>query len=152
MQHITAELMPLYSVPVADAKLFIEWMDSVHKERNFDPDTLSYPRSCMSKAGTSDETLMMVPIQPVLFFESMAKKPGLSDMKTAACFFQIGEQLKRVMKDTGHAEAYFLTNSDDEADACERRGWKKVLYDPICKTHLMKLKLNRVTPTEAQHV
>jgi hypothetical protein len=145
MQKITADVMPLCDVPEADAKKFTEWVWNVKDKVCFDPDTLSYPRSCMTRAQNGEETLMMIPLQPVLMFESMTRKPGLTDRQSAMCLFKIGEVVEEAMQDSGHKEAYFLTNDAQEAETCSRHGWTKALYDPEKKTWLMKRKTQSAT-------
>ena len=140
MKKISADVMPLYAVPEADAKKFIEWVWEVREKVQFDYDTLSYPRSCMTRAQDEDETLMMIPLQPVLMFESLTRKPGLTDRQSALCLHRIGEVVEKAMEDTGHREAYFLTNDAREAETCSRHGWTKCLYDPEKKIWLMKRK------------
>lgn len=142
MQKITSSIMPLYAVPEADAKKFIEWVWDVRQKVQFDYETLTYPRSCMTRAQNEEETLMLIPLQPVLMFESMTRKPNLSDRQSALCLYRIGQEVERVAKDTGHREAYFLTNDAREADTCSHHGWTKALYDPEKKTWLMKRKFN----------
>jgi hypothetical protein len=140
MKKITADVMPLYAVPEEDAKKFIQWVWSARDKVNFDPDTLLYPRSCMTRAQNEEETLMLIPLQPVLMFESMARKPELSDGQSVYCLHKIGQVVESLMEDTGHREAYFLTNDEREAETCSRHGWTKALYDPEKKTWLMKRK------------
>jgi len=147
--NIHAELAPIYAVPEADAKLFIQWVYDQRKNTNFDMDTLSYPRSCMTTAKAGDETLMMIPLQPTLWFESMIKKPGLTDRQSAMCMYKIGDAVERAAKDTGHKEGYFLTNSAAEVDAVSKRGWTIVLHDAERGQWLMKKKLNPVHPDKA---
>jgi hypothetical protein len=133
--------MPLYAVPEEDAKQFIEWVWNVRQQVNFDYDTLTYPRSCMTRALDGAQTLMMIPIQPVLMFESMVHNPELSKPKIALCMSRIGETVEDAMKLTGHREAYFLTNDAQEAETCSNHGWTKALYDPEKKIYLMKKKI-----------
>ena len=140
MQTITADMMPLYSVPLKDAQTFTKWVFDVRHKVSFDMDTLGYPRSCMTRAKQGDEMVMMIPIQPVLMFESMVRKPGLTDRQAAMAMFKIGEAVERAMVDTLHREAYFLTNDEREAETCSRHGWTKVLFDPEKKMWLMKRK------------
>jgi hypothetical protein len=141
MKKVTADVMPIGSVPVEDAKKFISWIWDARFTTQFDKDTLSYPRSCMTRAQNDEETLMMVPIHPVLMFESMARKPGLTDRQSALCLWRIGQVVEKAMEDTGHREAFFLTNDSQEAETCSHHGWTKALYDPEKKTWLMKRKV-----------
>lgn len=140
MKPIVAELTPLYAVKQADANLFMQWVWKVRQLVNFDQDTLSYPRSCMTRASSGDETLMMVPLQPVLMFESMVRNPDITDLQSAICLRKIADVVEAAMVDTMHREAYFMTNNEKEADLCAARGWTKALYDPEKNTWLMKRK------------
>lgn len=140
MQKITADVMPLYSVPPEDAKLFTKWVYDVRHRVSFDMDTLNYPRSCMTLAKQGDETVMMIPLQPVLMFESMVRKPDLSPRQAAMCMWRIGEQVEQAMTHTGHREAYFLTNDAQEVETCSRHGWTVCLQDTERGQWLMKRK------------
>jgi hypothetical protein len=144
LQKISADVMPLHAVPEDDAKKFIKWVWDVRHDVDFDYDTLSYPRSCMTRAQAGDETLMLIPLQPVLMFESMVHKPGMSDRETALCMARIGEVVEQAAVDTGHKESYFLTNDAREAETCSRHGWTKVLHDPEKRVWLMKRKFEKV--------
>jgi hypothetical protein len=136
--QITATAMPMYAVPQEDAELFLKWVWDQREQTDFDMKTLSYPRSCMTRAQNDTETLMLLPLQPVLMFESLIRKPGLTDRQSALGLFRIGQVVEDAMKKTGHAEAYFLTNSEQEANTCANHGWVKALHDPEKKIWLMK--------------
>lgn len=135
-------------VTFSDATLFIEWMREQRGNTDFDLQVLSYTKSCMTLAKSGDETLMMIPLQPVLFFESMAKKPGLSDKAAALCMWRIGEIVDQTMKLTGHAESYFITNNERESITCSRHGWTVVMHDSLKNLWLMKHKTEVVPPCE----
>ncbi len=142
MREITADVMPLYAVPEEDAQKFIKWIWDVRQKVCFDADTLAYPRSCMTMAKIDGETSLMIPLQPVLMFESLARKPGLSNRETAVCMLRIGESVEDIAKLTGHAEGYFFTNDYPEVLACSKNGWTVYLHDPEKGVWMMKRKFN----------
>lgn len=138
--NITAELMPVNAVTPEDASLFSGWAWERRERTAFDSDTLSYPRSCMAKASDGEGPTAFLPFHPVLMFESLVTKPGLSAGKTALSLHRIGQQAEAIAKDTGHAEAYFITNDAAEVTATSKRGWVLVLHDPKKQLWLMKRK------------
>ena len=144
MQKISADAMPLYAVPDKLARQFIEWIWGAREKTCFDFEVLTYPRSCMTVAKLGDEVAMMIPLQPVLMFESMVRKPGLTDRQSAMCLYRISKVVEKAMGDTGHREAYFLTNVAQEAETASHHGWTKALYDPEKQTWLMKRKTEAV--------
>jgi hypothetical protein len=148
MQKITADFQTVGTVSLSDATVFIKWIWEQREKTDFDPQVLSYPRACMTIAKSGDEPLMFIPLQPVLFFESMAKKPGLSDKEAALCMWKIGEIVEQTMKLTGHAESYFITNSETESVTCSRHGWTVVMHDAEKNLWLMKRKTEVVPPCE----
>jgi hypothetical protein len=129
VQTITADICPMYAVKPEDVKLFIHWMSEQRAQVDFDKETLSYPRSCMTHARKGEETVAMIPLQPVLMFESLVRKPELTKRQTALSLYRIGEEVERIAKDTGHREAYFITNDRDEAASCAKHGWTIELED-----------------------
>lgn len=138
--RITADFQTVGTVSLSDAKLFIDWIWEQRETTNFDAEVLSYPRACMTSAKNEEETLMFIPLQPVLFFESMAKKPGITDKQAAMCMWRIGELVEETMKLTGHAESYFITNSEQESVTCSRHGWSVAMHDQAKGLWLMKRK------------
>lgn len=140
MQNIVADLLPMYALPEEDANTFIKWVYNVRKAVNFDMDTIGYPRTCMTRAKMGDETVAMIPLHPVLFFESLVHKPELTAGQIAYSLWQIGQAVEKAMVDTLHREAYFITNSQPLADSCEKHGWVKAMFDPEKQTWLMKRK------------
>lgn len=126
MKKIRADLMPLYALPEEDARKFIAWVWALRDKNAFDMKVLSYPRACMTRAQDEDGTLMMVPLQPVLMYESLAPKPGLTDREMALCLKRISEIVEQAMRDTGHAETYFLTTEDKMAGIAATHGWEEV--------------------------
>lgn len=145
MKKIIASVMPVGSVPMDDAKKFITWMWKAKEQTNFDQDALSYPRSCMTMAQQDGETVMMIPLHPVLMFESMVKKEGLSDRQAALGMYRIGEVVESVAKDTGHGEAYFITNDAREVHTTSRHGWTVVMHDADRGVWLLKRKVGAPT-------
>lgn len=140
MFKIDAELMPVSAVSPDDQKLFTQWAWDSRIATNFDPDVLSYPRACVAKATNNGETSMFIPVNPVLFLESMVHKP-MSKKEIAYSMWRIGEETERAMNDSGHREAYFLTNDEQESITCSKHGWTVELYDPSKKVWLMKRKI-----------
>lgn len=142
MKPVTAELMPIGAVPVADQKLFIDWMWEQKDRVKFDAMPLTYPRATMLKAKHGDETIAMVPMHPVLMLEAMASEQNMDRRYRAKGLWEIGKTVERAMQDTGMRDAYCLINDEGEYRAVSKRGWTKVLYDPECHTWLMRRRLD----------
>lgn len=126
MKKITASVVPICSVPPDEAKDFISWVWGARTINCFDPDVLSYPRSCMTKAEDGDGATLYIPIQPVLMFESIAPRPGISPKKEALSLLRIDELLEDVARDTGIMEQYFLCKDDRVADLCRGHGFTEM--------------------------
>jgi hypothetical protein len=144
MQTIKANVTALCNVTEDNAKKFIKWVWAFRHKNNFDMQVMTYPRTVMFTAENESGPLAFLPAQPVLMFESLAPKPGLTNKQTAMSLWRIGEVAADVMKDTGLRESYFITNDQDEADSCEKHGWTKLLHDSDKGQWLMK---RRVVPT-----
>jgi hypothetical protein len=142
MEEIQAELMPLYAVSEADAKLFIKWMQTQRTNTDFDPSVLGYPRACMARVHQGEEPIAMVPIHPVFMLESLARNPELTDSQLVLALNSIDKKVQQAMQDSGIAETFFQTNNERFAYICERHGWIKALYDPVKKEWLMKKRAN----------
>jgi hypothetical protein len=150
MFKVEAEIMPLCSVLLEDVKKFISWIWDARLKTCFDMETLTYPRSCMTLAKIDGETSVMIPLQPVLMFESLVRKPGISNRETAISMLKIGEVVERVARDTGHREAYFITNDEPEVVACSKNGWIVYMHDVEKGVYLMKRKFIAVDYTKNQ--
>jgi hypothetical protein len=142
MREIHAELMPLYTVPKSDAKLFIEWMQIQRASTDFDRHVLGYPRACMAQVQKGEETIAMVPLHPVFMLESLARNPNLTDSQLVLALNSIDKKIQKAMQDSGMAESFFQTNNERFAEICELHGWEKALYDPAKKEWLMKKRAN----------
>lgn len=135
------EVMPIGSVPEADVKLFCEWMWKQRETAHFDPEVINGPRSCLVKVTKGEKTLALVPIQPVIFIESLCFDPNATKSQKALAVFEIQEKVKAVMRDTAHQEAYFVTTLKEFADFSEAHGWTKYLFDEKKNSWLMKLQV-----------
>ena len=82
----------------------------------------------------------MIPLQPVLMFESLVKKPELTKRQTALALWKIGELVESTSAFTGLREAYFITNCEDEANSCAKHGWTICLHDQDKGQWLLKRK------------
>jgi hypothetical protein len=121
---------------------FVKWAWRMRTENTLDKAVLSYPRACIAKSEDEDGTTMMIPVQPVLFFESVAEREGLTDLQKIMSFFRIGELVDKTNEEhLGFGEAYFTTSDAKLAEVCSRHGWVKYLFDPVKNTWLMKRKL-----------
>ena len=141
MKKITAEILDRTALTPDDTKELFEWSALLREKNNFDPDVLFYPRTVITRAKADEEPIVYVPVHPVLMFESLAPKPGLSLGQTAMALYRIGELTEQVARDAGFGEMYFLTNDEDEMKSASKRGWVVCLYDPEKKTWLMKLRI-----------
>src|SRR6266702_2624777 len=141
MKRITAELLD--SVTEQDTKELFEWSLALKEKNNFDSDVLFYPRCVVTRAVADGEPIVYLPLHPVIMFESLAPKPGLSKGQIAMALYRIGEAVEQVAQSTGYGEMYFLTNDEDEVKATSRRGWIICLYDSEKKTWLMKRRVGK---------
>ena len=147
MQKITADIAALCNVSEADAELFIKWVWALRSKNAFDMKVMTYPRTCMARVQNEEETIMLLPFQPVLMYESLAPKPGLTDRQRALGLWRIGQVVEQAMKDTGLMEAYFLTTDDREAEVCAAHGWEEVSK----QFHVMKRRIEPKRATEEAH-
>lgn len=131
-----------------DAENFVQWVYEL-KDNNFDPGVMFYPRTIMCRAQAGEEPIVYLPLQPVLMFESLAPKPGLSSRQTAMALWKIGEAVDKAALETGFREAYFFTNDEREAQVCALHGWKIAMYDDKQKAWLMKHKISEPKKEES---
>jgi len=127
---IKADVIPLCHLTLEDVQSFIKWVWTLRKKNDFDMRVISHPRTVMFKASDESGPIAFVPAQPVLMFESLAPKPGLTNRQTAVSLSRINEVAESVMKDVGMLEAFFITNDEPEVKLCTARGWKVILHDP----------------------
>lgn len=130
MQKFSADISALCNVSEADAALFIKWVWTLRDKNAFDMKVMTYPRTCMARVQNEEETIMLLPFQPVLMYESLAPKPGLTDRQRALGLWRIGEVVDRAMKDTGMYESFFITTDAQEAETCSHHGWTVAMHDP----------------------
>jgi hypothetical protein len=140
MKKITAEILDRSELTAEDTKDLIEWSVALAHKSNFDPDVLFYHRTVITRAKSGDEPIVYLPLQPVMMFESLAPKPGLSKGHIAMSLYRIGEVVEEAATQMGYGEMYFLTNDEPEMLATSRRGWTVCLYDSEKQTWLMKRK------------
>lgn len=126
MKKITAKVLALCNVPLKDAENFISWIWQARTINCFDPEVLSYPRSCMTMAEDGDGATLYIPIQPVLMFESIAPRPGISPKREALSLWRIGQKLEEVSRDTGLMEQYFLCKDNRVAEICKQHGFTEM--------------------------
>ena len=153
MKKVTVEMQPMFQLAVENAKTFINWMWKIKDKVKFDPAPLSYPRAAMITVKQDDEPIMMMPVHPVLIIEAMATKPDTDKRWLAMGLWKVHEQMEQAMKHTGMYETYFLCNDEDEVKAVTRRGWTILLYDPECKTWLLRRRIapeNRISVTKTE--
>lgn len=137
MKQITADLLPIGAMGEEQGKDYLSWVHPV----GFDPEVLMAPRTIMARALSKDEPVLMVPVQPILRFESLATKPGMSVLQVARGLQAIGALVDQVARETGFAAAEMLTCVEAEKDLCIRRGWYVMLYDPSGPTWLLRHKV-----------
>jgi hypothetical protein len=135
--------MPIGLLPATDIQLFSKWVWEQREKTNFDMATIEAPRSCIIKVTKGEEVLAYVPVQPVIFIESLCADPHAAKDEMAMAFYKIQEQVKTVMRDSGHAEAYFVTKDGQFADFAEGHGWKKYMFDSEKNAWLMKLQIKQ---------
>lgn len=145
MLKIETEVMPIGMLPESDIKLFSKWMWEQRDKTNFDMATIEAPRACIVKASKGEKVVSYVPIQPVIFIESLCSDPDATKSQLSLSTYKIHEQVKAVLRDTLHTEAYFVTTDEQFANVCEGCGWKKYMHDTEKHAWLMKLQIKQET-------
>ena len=150
MRNIEAELMPVGTVQQADAQLFIDWMFAQRESNQFDSTTLASPRACVLKASRNDQTLAMLPLQPVLMLESLVRDPDLAKSAVTLSLYRMHQVVLKAMQDGGYTEAFFMTTNQQFADFCvsTNEGWQIAMFDPEKKVWLLKLQRPWQQPTQ----
>lgn len=141
MRDISAEIMPVGVLPEHDTEMFAEWMWRQKDSSNFDPDVIAAPTACMVKVTQGDKAIAYMPVQTVICLESLCNAKDLSKSQISLAIYEIHLLVKKMMADSGIAEAFFTTSNDGFADLCEGQGWKKHLFDESKHTWLMKLQI-----------
>lgn len=95
----------------------------------------------MIKATQRGETIAFMPIQPVISLESLCNDENLTHSQLTLVVYEIHLLIKKIMADSGTAEAFFTTSNDTFAHLCEGHGWKRHLHDREKGTWLMKLQI-----------
>lgn len=139
-----AEVIPVGVFPESDAQLFTKWMWRQKEASNFDPAVLAAPRACMVKATRDGQTVAFLPVQPALVLESLCNDETLTKSQLTLAVYEIHLLIKKMMLDSGTAEAFFTTSHERFAYLCEGQGWKKYLFDEQKKTWLMKLQIGKL--------
>lgn len=146
--NITADVRALYQMEPEETKKFTDWMWEWRERTHFDLSVMRYPRAAMFSAADSKGTTLFLPAHPVLMFESLCMRPGLNEKEAALSMWRIGEVADQVMRDVGMCETYFITNSKELADATEKRGCTKCLYDAEKGQWLMKRRISEAPKHE----
>ena len=126
MTKITADIMALCKVPLEDTKKFIRWVWNLRKINMFDMSVIGYPRTCMLRASDGDGALLYMPLQPVLMYDSIAAKPGISPRQEALALSRIQQLVGSVAKDGGFGESYFMCRDDRVADIAAAHGFEEL--------------------------
>lgn len=127
MKKITAEVLPVGSLSDKDKEQFTEWMWNGMPLNMFDPTMLGYPRTVVCKAkADDDENLLFVPLQPVLMYDAIAAKPGITERQEALALWRIGEAVDQAAKDAKYREVYFFCRDDRVSDICAKHGFEEV--------------------------
>lgn len=143
MRGIESIVIPMCSILKSDVLKFIEWMTpEQRKKTDFDKSVIGYPRACMVQVQQNKETIVQVPLHPVLMLESLVQNPHLTDSQLVLALASINEEIQKVMQDTGMAEVFFQTTIERFADICANNGWEKNMYDPEQGKWLLKKRAN----------
>ena len=143
MKKITAELLPLGALTEEDVRDFVTWVQGLRHVNNFDPEVMFYDRTAMCRSLADGVPELYLPIQPVLMYESLAPRPGLSKRHIAMGLYRIGELMDTACQQLGFGEQYFITNDPDEVAAVCKRGWSVCLHDKEKGEWLMKKRTPR---------
>lgn len=141
MKKITADLKPMGSVPEEDAKSFIAWAWAQRDVINLDPHVVGYPRSVMATASRDGQSVAMVPLHPVINFESFVRDPDMPDRDVVQALAAIDKLIPELAQQTGMLEFFFETSIEKFKDLCIRHGWQVRLFDSEKKIWLLKRKI-----------
>lgn len=122
---IEAEIKTVGRMDIEEQKEFVAWVQST-RFNMFDPAVISYPRATMLKASDEKGALIYIPLQPVLMYDAIAARPGITPRQEALSMWRIGELVDTVQKDLGYGESYFVCRDDRVADICLRHGFEEI--------------------------
>jgi hypothetical protein len=143
VEKITAEILRQEDLTEQDAEKFCEWVYAMRDKNNFDPGVMWYPRTIMCRAQAGEEPIAYVPLQPVLMYESLAAKPGVSSRQLAMALWKISEAVDKAARVTSFCEAFLITSDENEATVASLHGWKIIMHDPERKTWLLKHRVKK---------
>lgn len=123
---IEAEIKAVGRMDIEEQKQFSEWVWNLRKLNMFDSEMISYPRTTMLKASDATGALLYIPLQPVLMYDAIAAKPGITPRQEALSMWRIGELVDSVQKDLGYGESYFVCRDHRVADICLRHGFEEI--------------------------
>lgn len=130
MTKIKAEILPFPALNPEDVTNFRQWVWNSRHINLFDPVVMSAPRTVMCRASEvtqrGDEPLVYIPLQPVLMYDSIAAKPGLTPRQEALALARIGGQVDKAAKATGFQETYFICRDDRVSNLCKAHGFTEV--------------------------
>ena len=127
MKKIKAVIKALKDLSQEDISNFKTWVWRLRTLNMFEPKVLAAPRTVMCKAETEDgEALLYMPLQPVLMYDAIAPKEGLTPRQEAYSLFKINEAVEHMAKSIGYQELYFICRDDTVSDLCVRNGFTEI--------------------------
>lgn len=146
LRNIAANLKPLFQLPLAEAKQFMEWVKTYSWKTKFNPVVMSHPRTVMAVATDEQGPILFLPIQSVLMFDALTPRPGINKREMALALWKIGQIAEDAMIKTGNLDAYACINDNEEADSILKHGgWEEVRGVRILRKRLPASVLQKVS-------
>lgn len=121
----------------SESRQFLEWSRST-EDNAFDPEAAARPSTFTLAAYTQESPTAYLPVAQVFMLESLAVKPGQTDLQTAV---SIRELMKAVVLQAhikGVGELYLVGSNPRTNAFAEDRGFEKVEY-PVYRMKLSDL-------------
>lgn len=115
-----------------DKAEFMDWVEKARAINLFDPDVLSYPNAKVLVAHNGSPLLYM-PIQMAVIMESLAPKPGISEIEEALALREIAKATAVLASQAGSKEIYFLCKDTRVTEFAERHGFEILPWTTLRK-------------------
>ena len=100
------------AVRAEEGKIFLDWVRE-NPTNEFDPEVALFPSSSTWCAFDRDGPLAYQTLQRPFMMESLAMRPGASDLQTASALRELTQNAVTMAIGNGVGEIYFLGSSED---------------------------------------
>lgn len=111
----------------SDIRLIDDWIRTT-PQNLFDPSILDNPGVEFYCAANS-EPLLFLPVQKVFMLESLAVKPGATELEVAKSIGVVIQSALFELEKAGLKEAYFLCRDENVNAYAARHGWTTMMTD-----------------------